>query len=395
MNTYFIHEDNIDRLEAKLLRIQHKCQKYGLDFHYNKLGETFKEVKNDAGQFVIAKFIEVEVEGTAKLNNWEFIGTVDHTDNGNIIRNYADVEVPERYRYSEPVCEHCNSHRARRNTYIVRNTETGEFKQVGSSCLADYTSGLSAEMVAGYISMFDEMMQFEALPVGSHFTQWYDVREILIYAAQFVNDLGYISSQSENKSTKEYVLETWRYDHHQASTYEADSVSEYRRKFHPDYQSASLNQYVDELLEYFKSLDPKELNDYMFKLHVICSSPYITYSHIGYAVSAISTYHNYLERSTAAKKEADMFSQSEYVGNVKDKVTVNDPTAEVVSSWEGMYGITVRYRIVSDGNVFMWDTGCCIDLDKHIASITGTVKKHEEYRDVKQTWLTRCKVTYA
>lgn len=395
MNTYFIHEENIDRLEAKLLRIQHKCQKYGLDFHYNKLGETFKEVKNEDGNTVTAKFIEVEVEGTAKLNNWEFIGTVDHTPGGNIIRNYVDVEIPERYRYSEPVCEHCNSHRARKNTYIVRNTKTGEFKQVGSSCLADYTSGLSAEMVADYISMFNEMIKFEALPIGSHYKQWFDVREILTYAAQFVKDLGYISSQSENKSTKEYVLEAWRYDHHQASRYEEDSVREYRAKFRPNYESAELNSYVDELINYFKSLDPEALNDYLFKLHVICCAPYITYAHIGYAVSAVSTYHKYLQKQAEAKQEAEAFSASEYVGNVGDRLTVSRPTAEVISSWDTVYGFTVRYRIIADGNVFMWDTSCYINPDKHIASITGTVKKHEEYRDVKQTWLTRCKVTYA
>ena len=32
-----------------------------------------------------------------------------------------------------------------------------------------------------------------------------------------------------------------------------------------------------------------------------------------------------------------------------------------------------------------------VDVD-NVVSITGTVKSHEIYQEVKQTWLTRCKI---
>ena len=41
----------------------------------------------------------------------------------------------------------------------------------------------------------------------------------------------------------------------------------------------------------------------------------------------------------------------------------------------------------------MWDSSSGIH-DIPIKSITGTVKKLDEFRGVKQTWLTRCRVEY-
>ena len=158
---YAIYEGNIDRLEKKLKRISNKCKAYGCDFHYEQTGEEFRELKDEKGNKHTARFVLVEAEGTAIINDWEFIAELEHTENGNIITGVAGVEVPERYYTSKPMCEHCNSKRFRKNTYIVRNKQTGEFKQVGKSCLKDFTHGMSAEAVTQYMSLFDTLIEGE------------------------------------------------------------------------------------------------------------------------------------------------------------------------------------------------------------------------------------------
>lgn len=158
---YAIYEGNMERLEKKLTRIFNKCKAYGCDFHYQQTGEVFKELKDENGKTYNARFVLVEAEGTVVINDWEFIAEVDHTEKGNIITGVG-VEVPERYYISKPVCEHCNSNRYRKNTYIVRNKTTGEFKQVGKSCLKDFTHGMSAEAVTQYMSLFDTLIEGEA-----------------------------------------------------------------------------------------------------------------------------------------------------------------------------------------------------------------------------------------
>ena len=52
-----------------------------------------------------------------------------------------------------------------------------------------------------------------------------------------------------------------------------------------------------------------------------------------------------------------------------------------------------------DASSPMWDTVCVEDSPKGDVieglplQIKGTIKKHDEFRNIKQTWLTRCRVT--
>lgn len=98
---------------------------------------------------------------------------------------------------------------------------------------------------------------------------------------------------------------------------------------------------------------------------------------------------------TAKKKAAyDAESGSEYVGNVKDRITVKIKSVKCVTSWETDFGVTRIYKMIGeDGNVYTWKTGKFIDDDNSAdISITGTVKAHTEFRGIKQTELTRCRV---
>lgn len=144
---YAIYEGNLDRLEKKLKRIFNKCKAYGCDFHYEQTGEEFRELKDEKGNKYTARFVLVEAEGTAVINDWEFVAELEHTEKGNIITGVAGIEVPERYYTTTPVCEHCNSKRYRKNTYIVRNKTTGEFKQVGKSCLCNHSKGFDESKI--------------------------------------------------------------------------------------------------------------------------------------------------------------------------------------------------------------------------------------------------------
>jgi len=119
---YAIYEGNLDRLEKKLKRIFNKCKTYGCDFHYEQTGEEFRELKDEKGNKYTARFVLVEAEGTAVINDWEFVAELEHTEKGNIITGVAGIEVPERYYTTTPVCEHCNSRDAVIIAFIANET---------------------------------------------------------------------------------------------------------------------------------------------------------------------------------------------------------------------------------------------------------------------------------
>lgn len=201
--TYKIFEGNLERLEKKLNRISDKCNKYGCEFHYEQVGEVFEEHKDEDGNPQMLRFVLIEASGKAILNDWQFAATLEHTEKGNIISGFGGVEIPERYYTAKPVCEHCKSNRYRKETYIVRNTVTGEFKQVGKSCLKDFTNGLSAEAVAQYISYFDTLIEGEAPYPGSSFIHYINRDEYLKFAAETIRCFGYVKNDpySNERST--------------------------------------------------------------------------------------------------------------------------------------------------------------------------------------------------
>ncbi len=86
--------------------------------------------------------------------------------------------------------------------------------------------------------------------------------------------------------------------------------------------------------------------------------------------------------------------ESEYVGEVKDRIEFEAEVTGVYGT-EGFYGHTdiVKFKD-ADNNQFTWFASDYTNLrtgDR--ISIKGTVKKHDDYRDIKQTVLTRCKYT--
>ena len=396
MKKFYIHEANIERLRTKVNRIRNKCMKYGCDFVYSEIGEEYRVLNKGKDDEYVAKFIIVEAEGTAIINDWEFVASIEHLSNGNIIKTVTDIEVPKRYFTADCECEHCHSHRHRKETYLVFNTKTGEFKQVGSSCLCDFTHGLSAEAAASYISCFDEMMEFEAAPSSGSFTRYYDLREILTYAVQYIKDIGYASTQCEYP-TRDRVFDSYIYDRKgMLSEYTVDEIVKYRDRFHPDYRDPDLLKEVEAVIEHAANLDGD--TSYENNLKVIAKAGFVSGGNLGYAVSMPTVYNRYIERETrriaAEKVLQEEAAASKHVGSVKERITINNPTVTSVASWENEWDFVVRYKIVADGNVYMWDTTSYVDLSEKIDKIVGTVKKHDEFRGVKQTWLTRCRVTY-
>ena len=84
---------------------------------------------------------------------------------------------------------------------------------------------------------------------------------------------------------------------------------------------------------------------------------------------------------------------SEWVGDIKERIEIAG-RVEFVRDFDGAYGVTTLIKWRDDaGNVCAWFASGCWDVAKgdRIAG-KGTVKKHDEYQDTKQTVFTRCKI---
>lgn len=402
MSRYFIPESAIDSLETKLATIRRKCAKYGCEFSYSRIGETFKkvEIQDDEGsrKEVTIKAIEVEVSGTAIAESgWELVGKIEHLETGNLIHSFSDVTIPDWYRSASPKCEHCSSDRHRKETYVLYHAENHAWKQVGSSCLKDFTGNVSAEMaaaIASFYTLLDQVAE-DRVHIASS-PKYFDIESVICYAIECVKHWGYHKSEEGNDATREAVRD----------------LMQRQRKFPAIVRSVTFDPMSAANLQTFKDLRSRLLalnaeDDYTNNLQVLLRAEEVPEKRLGILVSAVPYYNRMIAREAEQKKLAEETSSSEFIGNVGDRLTVDIATVKLVNIYDGYYGSTWRYQIVdAQGNVFMWDasntmwdTVCVEDSPKGEVieglplQLTGTVKKHDEFRGIKQTWLTRCRVT--
>ena len=92
--------------------------------------------------------------------------------------------------------------------FILRNTKTNEYKQVGKSCVKLYTNGIDAEYFAilyMYGNLFKEYsdLGYEYIDTYS-VSPKYKVDDVLNVAIMLIDELGYMNSNDE-LSTKSLI----------------------------------------------------------------------------------------------------------------------------------------------------------------------------------------------
>ena len=88
---------------------------------------------------------------------------------------------------------------------------------------------------------------------------------------------------------------------------------------------------------------------------------------------------------------------NEYVGEVGCKLEdVKVDSFKLVSMFDNTYGTTYLYSFIdTEGHTYIWYASKFIANPEKVTAISGRVKDHSEYRGIKQTVLTRCKVRVA
>ena len=387
---YAIYEGNMERLRKKIVRIQNKCAKYGCEFRYEEVGEEFRDYMDENGNEFTLRFVLVEAEGRALVNGWRFVASIDATDKGNIINRACDIEVPERYYDCDIVCEHCGNKRVK-YAFIVMNEETGEFKMVGRNCLKDFTFGMSAEGVAKLYDGVDELIKGEAVDGCGYHDRYINREEFMRYAAETIRHFGYAKNDpySAIRSTASRTEAYYGVDH--GWNFPGDLREEYKGEMLGcgfDADRPENAELVKKACEWV--LGHEDNSNYMHNLKVACANDFISVSATGLLVSVFPTFDRELERQYRIRREAEAGKSSEWVGEVGKRVTVKFSATKLLTSWETMYGVTYVWKIVGDdGNIYTWKTGNSVP---DAGTITGTVKEHKEFRGVKQTELTRCRV---
>ena len=418
---------------AKLEKIIAKYQKKGANLTFT-IGEDVVE----DGTLFVTDYVnhysynmpikvackKVFVDGSYQYNGWSFVGTVEFTDNGNIIRladSSFEGKVPAKYLHTKKICEHCGTIRNRKDTYLIYNAEQDKFMQVGSSCLLDYTMGMDANMCAEMMACFNRVKEISDRDFSdSDFCgNGYDSTgcgmnrdTILPVAYAYVKQYGY-QRMFEGKGTAHDVLiMLWHGMHDEEMIKRYESL-----KMPSDEELKAIDTVAQNYINQVMANAEKHIynyNEYMYNASLAWLKSEIEYRDFGLVASFVNSCLKQFAKDSEKKQR-----NNEWVGNVGDRITIKVASARVLytrdNSWKSYYaGCSYVNEIIDkDGHVYIWSSSEVVDMyiddkihfeddegklhsfkdkDGYI-TIVATVKSHSEYKGVKQTVITRGKIT--
>jgi hypothetical protein len=369
--TYKIPEFNWENLQEKIQKVNNKCKKLG--FAEIKITLCKTDFVTHPDYNFVYKVYTIEIDGeTPKIDNWEFLATLEHTEMGNVVRNISGNEIPEIYRAVKPMCEHCNVNRFRIDTFLLKNTITGNYKQVGRNCLADFLGGKNPHNIALYCEYLKDIKDCaENDDEGDFFKggnrRYFEVADIIKNAVYNISKHGYIKKVDAEEmgkiSTFHYVTST---------LYKVEK------------SLLISDDEVQKMMEWVKK--SIENNEYINNLKVLCANEFCEYRDIGILISLPVAYRRFLDRD----KEKKETKTSEFIGVVGEKLTVTAKLEKSIA-FETQWGMSYinLFKDVNE-NVIKWGTS--IGLTENVNyELIGKVKSQEIYKGVKQTELTRCK----
>lgn len=416
--TYFIPDANVARFLEAIKALAKRAAKLGCvavsAVAVHALAVPYRRrIENDAGEIeyvdVLIPCTAYTVTGAAPvIEGWAIVATIEHEAGVNILRSISDEPLPQRFREVGPeTCDHCGFVRNRKDTYVVRNVETGEYKQVGRSCLKDFLgNNKSPAAIAAYAqalmdfdTMVDGLCDEEEGGFGLGGKGWaYDLVDFLAATSAVIDSLGWVSRGM-----------AYEHDHLTATADVVLDALDAAAKGKGDLFVSDANRAeAVEAIEWANAQDAAG-NDYIYNLQAICELGYVTYRTAGYAASIVSSMRRSNERRL--KVEIVKADGTDHIGTEGKR---GEFTLTLLGTryFESQWGETCLHRFADqDGNLVIWwasneyvvpegtvghdgvnHSGKAAMVKGATYRVKATVKSHDEYKDQAQTVMTRVAV---
>ena len=382
----FVLSERMGEFERRIQRLQAMARKLDLPPWEVALGPvSWRSIASDRPEKREGR--SVQISGNAPvLSGWQFLAKIEHDAAGNLVKSVAgNADAPLAWGSCAPDCDHCKVTRARATTYMVRNMEGGELRQVGSTCVGDFLGKTQREpeqLIGMFDYLFDVVADFEYDPevdIGNGMgSAAYGVApEVLMRAVLKLvqEDAGYLSAQKAERlgclSTGERVRGAFWGS-------KPETVI-------PDAGHLALAPKVVDWLKEQREGD----NLWLRNIAVLAGRECITANDAGLFASGYVAWNRSLQVQLRQGQGA-----CEWIGAPGEKLTVG-ATLERHAAFETAFGMkTVLTFRDEEGNALVWKTqappkGLIVGSHYHLC---GTVKGHGEFRDEKQTEVIRVKV---
>lgn len=409
--TVKVLNENIVKFEKFLNKLQAIGTKLNLPkVEYSKLytiTEYLNRTKNNKPIIIEKNYTIYSVKGSDPIiNDFQFIGTLSF-ERGKpfpVVKEVPGQSIPSGYFKTDCSCNHCESKRFRKAVYILLNDKTGEFKQVGSSCLKDFIGHGPVEELLQYYAKFSDFSMFgnqDPDEVSGRGFTFMDVRlqkdDTLGHLIKLIDKYGFVSKKKAMEFDKISTaqLYDWLLSTHQGfNNVKKEDISSLAKEqlnliFNSEYSEEQISR-IEDIKVKVLTLNDQE-NSFNHNCKNLMQSDYWTYKDLSFVAAMVAIFGSKKEE----EKEPKEVKISSWLGYEGDRVTVKNVKIESTRLFTGEWGNSWMHNGIDEsGNkVMFYNKNKLVDNDGDIIpSIVGTIKDKKTFKDVKQTVLTRVKV---
>jgi len=336
------------------------------------------------------KLLRIDIQyPMVKLGNWQVVGKLEAMDKGNLQFHVTNSEEDGRAVSdfaSRPIaCQHCKTKRRRKDGFVLRDLVDGGYKQVGASCLQDFTGidPAAALFLARMWSVIrgeeDGLREF----AGSGRRNAVSTREFLADVSYLAEKTGFLSAA---KARDLGIPATFHDAMALTHSLQQDNAlcQDYLAKRDRHLAKA------DEIRKWVAEKPEASAFDRNVKLLLQEEALAIDNKHLAFAAAAVALFNK--AQTTVAETRV-----SHHVGVPGQKMT-GTLTVQRAVPIETRFGTSMLVLMRDEqGNHLTWKTSACprnlLELEAPLrVEASYKVKKHDLYKGVAQTSVTHLKV---
>lgn len=411
--TFLIPYPNVERFRKKLNSLARRAKKLGMaGFSSVDLGEHVEHcnVTGPGGveTRLTYRYRRIMVTGERpKLNGWKLLGSIAHEASGNVFSNAPGEEIPEEYRDTKGLCDHCKTLRQRRDTMIIE--KDGEVRQIGRNCLQDFIGDVNIKGITQYYKTWPSLADFVGGMGGGVSRDYVSTLDYMAAVACAIRHFGFVSSTTAKMAGPNERVSATR-DVAWEILFPNSKLKDKDRP--PEIETEDRDAAADIIVWADEELGKRNLVGYLANLRVALTGGWLRFKHSGLAASAFRAQENDIlgqkkaeERRKAMEDRRRRWAEeranekNEFFGDVKQRAVWTLKVIKV-KEFEGGYGLF--YWILfkdPEGRMCVATTtkdeiANMFEKDQTFL-VRGTIKKHETWDDennTRCTYLNRIKV---
>ena len=385
---------SIDKARAFIDKANARLAKAGIEQRFEAVNEVKGTFELREGEFPFQTvkelpFWEFDLNyPSIGHDGWTFVASVSFEEGGTLVNAVPGQDLTGWTRPEAHLCEHCGYSRNRVKSYVLRNDETGEFMQIGSSCIVLF---LGVKPALWAVDM--ELPEIEH-DGGSYVAPRYD-RNLWLAITLSVTERGakFVSrarsGEQNGPASSSDVAEV--YTPNRVLLSKNLEYKAWVEKHQDEAQRilAEEPELIEALIEAGNGVGLD--SDYGMNLAVALASETVSSRALGILTSVVSVWH----RAEVKKVEKTLNPVAEgFLGEVKERLRGIRVTVTFVKYLEGDYGTTslIKFR-TEDGHLATWFASGYKEFEVgQELVIDGTVKAKEVYDGQDQTLLSRVSV---